>query len=520
MISEVIAVLGIPIDNLTVDETVERTFSLIDACGRDRRPRRTIIIDINFVVSTLTGRLSRTRHLELLDIPRQADLVMAGGMPLAILSRLLGSPLMGEGISGTEFVTGLAETAAQKGKSIGILGGREGVAEQVAGLLREKHPGLRISGIDLPFTRIQGENTAAADETARLVFDEINEARVDILLVIFGNPDQQIWLNHNRNRLRVPVSVDIGTTLEFIRGSEYRGPAWFEEAGLAWLFRIVQTPGRLMKKDFAGFVKLGLMVLPAVFYYRYRRLCCRLFGSKGVLSDYETQHKVLPALGYLNVITLPVRLDLVALDHVSEEVARACAGASNIALDFSQVYFVDSTGLGFLIRTLRRLEREGNELYLVRVSPKVRHFFELNRVWDIFRDRTWGRVDEVLTQLDEKEKTLPFYYVMTNKSGLTLLDLYGRLDAQQLSCVDVNGLLSAVSGRNCILNLARLSFVDSAGLLFFLKIQKNLASMGKKCVLCSLTDNLRQSFSITRLDHLFRIAPDIGSAQQILEEPS
>jgi N-acetylglucosaminyldiphosphoundecaprenol N-acetyl-beta-D-mannosaminyltransferase len=519
MISETIVILGIPVDNLTMDETVERIFSMIEAYQDDKRARQVATVNVDFVVNTLTWRLGRIRHPELLDILRRADLVTADGMPLVVISKLLGSPLKGR-VTGSDLMPRLAERAAQRGKSLYFLGGREEVGKRAAALLRERYPNLLIAGIDSPFVYIEGENLADAEEVDREIIERVNAARPDILLIAFGNPKQEVWFNRNRNRLQVPVSIGIGGTFEFIAGSVRRAPVWMQRTGLEWIFRIIQDPGRLWKRYLVGFFKFGLMVWPAILYYRYKRLWYQLFRIKDALPPEVTEQGAAPARGYPNVVALPGRLDHAALERVSVEADRALAQSSNVILDFGQVSFIDSTGLGFLIRTLRRAEREGCELYLVGITPKVRRFFELNRTWDLFKERKREQLEEVLAELGEGHKLPLFYYVVTHKPEFSVLGLSGRLDAQQMAGLNMAELMSTIGGRNCILNLSQLNFVDSSGLIFFFKIQKLLVNSGKRCVLCALTDNVKQLFRLTKLNLLFRIAPDLASAQQMLEEPA
>jgi N-acetylglucosaminyldiphosphoundecaprenol N-acetyl-beta-D-mannosaminyltransferase len=519
MISETVVILGIPIDNLTMDETVERIFSMIEAYRGDKRPRQVATVNVDFVVNTLTWRLGRIRHPELLDILRRADLVTADGMPLVVISKLLGSPLKGR-VAGADLVPRLADGAAERGKSLFFLGGREGVGKRAAALLKERYPNLIIAGIESPFVHIEGEHLADAEEMDREIIERVNDARPDVLLIAFGNPKQEVWFNRNRSRLRVPVSIGVGGTFEFIAGSVRRAPVWMQRTGLEWLFRISQDPGRLWKRYLVGFLKFGLMVWPAVLYYRYKRLRYRLFHMKDMRPPEPTDQGAALNAGSFKVVTLPARLDLVTLERVSEAVDSALARSSNVILDCSQLSMIDSTGLGFLIRTLRRAEREDSEFFLVGITPKVRRFFQLNRTWDLFKERTREHVEEVLAQLGEEHKLPLFYYIVTYKPEFCVLDLFGRLDAQQMSGLDMAELTSAISDRNCILNLSQLNFVDSSGLIFFFRIQKLLANYGKRCMLCALTQNVKQLFRLTKLNLLFRIAPDLASAQQMLEEPA
>ncbi len=132
---DTIAILGIPIDNLTMEETVERIFAMIEAYANDGRPRQVATVNVDFVVNTLSWRLSRIRHPELLDILRRADLVTADGMPIVWTSKLLRTPLK-ERVTGADLVPRLAEEAAKRQKSIYFLGGLGDVGKKAAELLR------------------------------------------------------------------------------------------------------------------------------------------------------------------------------------------------------------------------------------------------------------------------------------------------------------------------------------------------------------------------------------------------
>jgi N-acetylglucosaminyldiphosphoundecaprenol N-acetyl-beta-D-mannosaminyltransferase len=513
MFSETVVILGIPIDNLTIDDSIERIFSMIESYQRDHRSRLVATVNVDFVVNTLSWRLSRIRHPELLDILRRADLVTADGMPLVVISKLLGWSLKSR-VTGADLVPKLAQEAAGRGKSLYLLGGRGKVAKRAASLLQERNPELIIAGVDSPFVYIEGENLFDAEEMDREIVDRVNEARPDILLIAFGNPKQEVWFNRNRNQLQVPVSIGIGGTFEYIAGSIRRAPLWMQRSGLEWLFRITQDPGRLWKRYVIGFFKFGLLIWPAIIYDRYKRLSCKIVCDKNADSFEVTGQRISGT--FLDVITLPGRLDIVTLESVSGAVDQAFSRPSSVVLDFTQVYFVDSTGLGFLMRTLRRAEKQGCELYLVGITSKIRRVFELNRTWDFFQNNTLEKVDEVISRLRARDKLPRFYYSSTNKPGLTVLDFFGRLDAKQMETLDAKKLISSIAN-DCIINLGQLDFVDSSGLMLLIKIQKMLVTSGKKCVLCALKVNVEQLFRITSLDRLFHIAPDLDSAQQLIE---
>ena len=70
--------------------------------------------------------------------------------------------------------------------------------------------------------------------------------------------------------------------------------------------------------------------------------------------------------------------------------------------------------------------------------------------------------------------------------------------------------------RHCIFDLSDLVFVDNSGIFFFLKIRKALAQKGKTCALCNVGGNVLQIFRISKLIHLFTLAPDVDAAKKKL----
>ncbi len=215
MDQETVIILGIPIDNLTLDSALETVFSMIDAYAQDSRPRLIATVNVDFVVNTLKWRLKSIRHPELLDILRRADLVTADGMPIVWTSKLLGAPLQ-ERVTGADMVPALGREAAKRGKSLFLLGGKGDVGQRAADVLTKRDPDLKIAGVYAPFVHVEGEALDFTEQDDREIVERINRSGADILLIGFGNPKQEIWFERNRHRLNVPVTIGIGGTYEFI----------------------------------------------------------------------------------------------------------------------------------------------------------------------------------------------------------------------------------------------------------------------------------------------------------------
>jgi len=72
----------------------------------------------------------------------------------------------------------------------------------------------------------------------------ITAASPQVLFVAYGSPQQELWIDRNRERLGVPVSVGVGGALDFVAGVIPRAPAWMRNTGLEWLYRLAQQPRR------------------------------------------------------------------------------------------------------------------------------------------------------------------------------------------------------------------------------------------------------------------------------------
>jgi len=517
MTRDTIVILGIPIDNLDMDETVERIFDLIEASRKDGIARQVATVNVDFVVNTLTWRLSRFRHPELIDILRRADLVTPDGMPIIWTSRMLGTPLK-ERVTGADLIPRLAEAAARQGKSIYFLGGRGDVGQQAARKLQAQFPDLRVVGADSPFVQIEGEALTGEAVKDQEVVGRINRSGADILLIGFGNPKQEVWFERNRSRLQVPVSIGIGGTYEFIVGSVVRAPQWMQKTGLEWIFRITQDPKRLWKRYFVGFFKFGLMILPAIAYYKLKRRTFKSMPPRPQRFDTQDHHTGLPDTASIKVIRLPEVLDARAVESGRESLENQVLAAFEPILDFKNVKFIDSSGLGFIVGLWRRAKADNKKLNLIEIQPSARRFFELSRTLDVFKDRVFDNLEGAVAHIAKEAKQPPFYYIEVPRRSDVMLGLCGTLDAAQIQNLDIDAVLSAIGDRDCLLDLKNLDFVDSSGIVFFLKIQKHVQKTAKDCVLFGLQDNVRQMFRITKLDRLFRIAADMMSAERYLEE--
>ncbi|HEU4657261.1 MAG TPA: STAS domain-containing protein [Capillimicrobium sp.] len=95
-----------------------------------------------------------------------------------------------------------------------------------------------------------------------------------------------------------------------------------------------------------------------------------------VEEEIDEQTVVLSASGEVHVSTAP---------DLSERLnAAIAAGRTRLVLDFSEVEFIDSTGLSVLLNALRRLTRRQGALSVVCTNPTVLRLFEITRLDSTF----------------------------------------------------------------------------------------------------------------------------------------
>jgi N-acetylglucosaminyldiphosphoundecaprenol N-acetyl-beta-D-mannosaminyltransferase len=171
-----------------------------------------------------------------------AALSLTDGQPLVWLAKAMGRPVPGK-ISGSDLIRPLIERAAAEGLSCFFFGGKPGIAEKAAATLQGEYPGLVVAGCHSP--PFGFETDEAADRAA---VDVVVAARPQLVFVALGSPKQEAWMHRHRGALGGAVTLGIGASLDFIAGVVQRAPPWMSQAGLEWVYRLLQEPGRMYER--------------------------------------------------------------------------------------------------------------------------------------------------------------------------------------------------------------------------------------------------------------------------------
>lgn len=223
-----------PFSRLTMDQTLDHIERLIV----HRHPSLLVTANLNYLM--LMQRSARLRELT-----RRAALVLCDGMPILWRSQLEQRPLP-QRVAGADLIYRLAERSAERGWKVYMLGGAPEVTGEAAKKLLELYPGLTICGLESP---PYGDWSA---EQRRDMNRRIVEASPDILLVAFGQPKGELWIEDNLDLLGVPLAMQIGASFDFVVGAAKRAPKWMQRIGAEWLYRMLSEPRRLAPRYVAN----------------------------------------------------------------------------------------------------------------------------------------------------------------------------------------------------------------------------------------------------------------------------
>lgn len=173
---------------------------------------------------------------------RRCELVVPDGIPLIWASRLKGTPLPGR-VCGADLIFPLSAAAAENGRSLFLLGGAPGTAEQAGDELSRRYPGLRICGTHCPQLGFEKSPPALAEIEARVV-----EAEPDLVYIGLPLEKQLIVMEMLRPVAPQAWQIGLGVSFSFIAGDVRRAPELFQRSGLEWLFRLSQEPRRLARR--------------------------------------------------------------------------------------------------------------------------------------------------------------------------------------------------------------------------------------------------------------------------------
>lgn len=222
-----IEILGVPVDCITMDETVDFAESMM----KGQHPCAILAVNPEKVVRAQQDK-------SLLAQLRNTKLVIPDGIGVVFAARLLGFSCT-ERVPGSELMPLLCQRAALKGYRVFLFGASPDVISCTAQVLQQRFASLKIVGAQHGYVK--------EDDMPEMI-SKINAVQADLLFVALGSPKQEMWIARYLPELKVKVCQGVGGTFDVIAGRVKRAPLLFRAIHLEWFYRLLSQPSRIFRQ--------------------------------------------------------------------------------------------------------------------------------------------------------------------------------------------------------------------------------------------------------------------------------
>jgi N-acetylglucosaminyldiphosphoundecaprenol N-acetyl-beta-D-mannosaminyltransferase len=340
-----IAILGVPIDNLSMDETIEAMDRLIESDGF----HQVATANVDFLMKAIGDE-------ELMEILHRCDLVLPDGMPLVWASRFMGTPLK-ERVTGADLLPRLSELSQRRKRRMFLLGATEERSKAAAEWIEKNYPGAVLAGrYSPPFESLD-------DMDHGRILRMIEEAGVDMLVVAFGNPKQEKWIAMHRSRLQVPLCIGVGASLDFLSGTQLRAPEWMQRSGLEWAHRFYKEPKRLG-------IRYTRNALGILRHLSLQMLAVSTQPRTSALSRITLQQE-----NRALVVTLVGPFTGFVVEEFEEALSHSSGMIPALVLDLHLTTSIGADAMGVLVDLSCKMRDQNHEIWLVGMRPSLRRLF-------------------------------------------------------------------------------------------------------------------------------------------------
>ena len=223
-------IIGVPIDDISIpnfiNELTSKNYQFKNVCVS---------------ATGAHGIISATKDEKFYNILNSFDYNLPDGQPLVWVAKLKGATKINRCFGPFVFKEIMLSTANKKFKHY-FCGGKEGVAENLVISCINKFNNNNIVGTHSPPFRELLE-----DDIIKLARD-INNKKTDILWIGISTPKQEILAYRLSKYTNVKIIVTVGAAFDYYTGSIIIAPAWIQNLGLEWLYRLCLEPKRLWKR--------------------------------------------------------------------------------------------------------------------------------------------------------------------------------------------------------------------------------------------------------------------------------
>ena len=119
---------------------------------------------------------------------------------------------------------------------LGIIGGKEGIAESAMQMLVMKHrnviPEFSVCGYGIDYGTVS---------------NLLSEVRPDVVFVCLGSPMQELFIKRMQPSSPRTLFIALGGSADIYSGEKERAPSFICSLGLEWAWRMIREPKRLKR---------------------------------------------------------------------------------------------------------------------------------------------------------------------------------------------------------------------------------------------------------------------------------
>lgn len=156
-------------------------------------------------------------------------------------------------ITGADMMEKLLKKVKDQTITVGLLGGKSGVALSSAKCLQNSYPSLTFEVFEVGEVSIESiQNTVSSIQyDYQKLIEWIKKKKINILFVALGFPKQEYFVHDLAYRIpntgydKPLVLMAVGGSLDYISGNIKRAPKILQDLKWEWLYRLIIEPSRL-----------------------------------------------------------------------------------------------------------------------------------------------------------------------------------------------------------------------------------------------------------------------------------
>nr|WP_315199411.1 WecB/TagA/CpsF family glycosyltransferase [uncultured Flavobacterium sp.] len=172
---------------------------------------------------------------------QNSDILLPDGIGVVVAVKMLNGERIKK-IAGADLHHFLLQELDKKGGSCFYLGSSQKTLNKITERVSREFPNVKLASFSPPY------KTKFSDYENKLMLDEVNAFKPDVLFVGMTAPKQEKWAYANKDMLDANIICSIGAVFDFYAGTIVRPTKFWVRLGLEWFVRLVKEPKRMWKR--------------------------------------------------------------------------------------------------------------------------------------------------------------------------------------------------------------------------------------------------------------------------------